>query len=177
MILISPFVELGPHCQPYARLRAKLFQGFLSNYKFVEALLRQLVVFIYIDPIYFPQISQPVRLLHKYVLYKLTIHLANSLIHRKENKYDEVLTLPANIPGIEFRIITVGILREIISGVGKKFGKDSQFATVMRVEMIMGFFLTVVTEKRGVKDRMVGEMLKYVKALIEPAHGSMISIK
>lgn len=109
------------------------------------------------------------RLTHKYVLYKLTLHLADSLVHREENKDEEVLALLARIPGFDFRVIAVGLLREISSGVEKGFGKDSRFACVMEAEMTKGFFQAAAAEEGGVTNRMVGEMWKHLKALVGAA--------
>lgn len=85
------------------------------------------------------------------------------------------MALLTSIPGLDFRIIAVGLLREIISGVEKGFGKDSRFASVMEAEMRKGFFQAAAAEKGGVTNRMVGEMWRHLKALVGAALGSMIS--
>lgn len=114
------------------------------------------------------------RLTHKYVLYKLTLHLADSLVHREEDKDEEFLGLLAKVPGLDFRIIAVGLLREISSGVEKGFGKESRFASVMEAEMMKDFFQAAAAEKEGVTNRMVIEMWKHLKVLIGAALGVMI---
>lgn len=81
----------------------------------------------------------------------------------------------AKIPGLDFGVIAVGLLREIISGVEKGFGKDSRFASVMDAEMTKGFFQAAAAEKGGVTNRMVGEMWKHLKAHVGAALGVMIS--
>lgn len=82
----------------------------------------------------------------------------------------------ARIPGLDFRVIAVGLLREIISGVEKGgFGKDSRFASVMEAEMTKGFFQAAAAEKGGVTNRMVSEMWKHLRALVGAALGVMIS--
>lgn len=111
------------------------------------------------------------RLTHKYVLYKLTLHLANSLVHREGNEDEEVLALLAKIPGLDFRVIAVGLLREISSGVEKGFGKESRFASVMEAEMTKDFFQAAAVEKGGVTNRMVDEMWKHLKTLVGAALG------
>lgn len=116
------------------------------------------------------------RLTHKYVLYKLTLHLADSVVYRREKKDDEVLALLERIPGLDFRVIAVGLLREIISGVERGgFGKDSQFASGIEAEMTQGFFQAGAAEKGGVTNRMVGEMWKHLRALVGEDLGLMIS--
>lgn len=73
------------------------------------------------------------------------------------------------MPGLDFRIIAVGLLREISSGVEKGFGKESRFASAMEAEMTKEFFQAAAAEKGGVTNRMVGEMWKNLKVLVGAA--------
>lgn len=86
------------------------------------------------------------------------------------------MALLAKIEGLDFKVITVGLLREIISGVERGgFGKDSRFASVIEAEMTKGFFQAAAAEKGGVTNRMVGEMWKDLRALVGAALDVMIS--
>lgn len=72
----------------------------------------------------------------------------------------------ARIPGLDFRVIAVGLLREIIGEVERGVGKDSQFASLMEAEMTKGFYQAAAAEKGGITNRMVGEMWKHLRALV-----------
>lgn len=80
----------------------------------------------------------------------------------------------ARLPGLDFRIIAVGLLREISSGVEKGFGKESRFASAMEAEMTKDFFQAAAAEKGGVTNRMVIEMWKHLKVLSGEALGVVI---
>lgn len=76
------------------------------------------------------------------------------------------------MPGLDFRVIAIGLLRNISSGVGKGVGKESRFARVIEAEKA-GVFPQAAEEK-GITDRMVGEMWKRLKVLVGPTLGIMI---
>lgn len=166
---IAPLAQSGsypPHRQPYARLRAELIQSLLSASQFVEAFLQQLVIFFYIDPVHFPQSFHPVRLSHKYFLYRISLHLA-TLAYEQNNRDEEVLALLAKMPGLDFRVIAIGLLRDISSGVAKGFGEESRFAKIIEAEKAGSF--SRAAEEKGITDRMVGEMWKHFKVLVGAA--------
>ena len=130
------------------------------------------------------------RLSHNYVLYKLSLHLLAATIHahHPENKTDEeeeeqALALLAKMPGLlDFRLIAVGLLRDISSWVGKGFGKQSRFAKVIEAEKAAGGFFQVAEEEeekeKGVMDnRMVDEMWKDLKKLVGVTLGLCDDIK
>lgn len=103
------------------------------------------------------------RLSHKYLLYKLTVQLV-ILAHHENNK--KVLTLLEGVPGLDFRVVAVGLLREISSVVGKGFGEESRFASVIEAEKA-GLLLWAAVEE--VTDSMVCENWKHLKVLIGAA--------
>lgn len=79
---------------------------------------------------------------------------------------EQVLALLAKSPGLDFRVIAIGLLRDISSGVGKGFGKESRFAKVIEAEK--------AAEEQGITDRMVGEMWQRLKGLVWPTLGIMV---
>lgn len=78
------------------------------------------------------------------------------------------------MPGLlDFRVIAIGLLRDISSWVGKGFGKQSRFAKVIEAEKAAaGFFQVAEEDEKGVTDnRMVDEMWKDLKVLVEATLG------
>lgn len=85
---------------------------------------------------------------------------------------EQVLALLAKSPGLDFRVIAIGLLRDISSGVGKGFGKESRFAKVIEAEKAADF--CQAAEEQGITDRMVGEMWQRLKGLVWPTLGIMV---
>lgn len=84
------------------------------------------------------------------------------------------------MPGLlDFRVIAIGLLRDISSWVGKGFGKQSRFAEVIEAEKAArGFFQVAEEEEKGVTDnRMVDEMWKDLKVLVGATLGLYDDIK
>lgn len=87
------------------------------------------------------------------------------------------------MPGLlDFRVIAIGLLRDISSWVGKGFGKQSRFAEVIEAEKAARGFFQVAEEEeeeeKGVTDnRMVDEMWKDLKVLVGATLGLYDDIK
>lgn len=77
------------------------------------------------------------------------------------------MALLAKMPGLDFRVIAIGLLRDISSGVAKGFGEESRFAKIIEAEKAGSF--SRAAEEKGITDRMVGEMWKHFKVLVGAA--------
>lgn len=136
--LRSAMMQIAPHAQkkyypvyrqPYARLRSELILALLPAQQWVEAFLQSLVVYLYIDPVHYPQQFHPVRIAHKWVFLKFVTLMAN-LAHEEDQ---EVLEMLANVP-LNFGKIAFGLLCDIDKNLEQSYGQDSGFAKMVSTE-------------------------------------------
>ena len=111
--------------QPYPAIRHELFTHLLGNGKWSEAWKEGLETLMLIDPILYPEPHHPLRAVHIWTLTVLATFLSS------DPAIAEV-TEPMERAGLDFNVVVFGLLRKLLSVVGKSHGEDSAFAGAVR---------------------------------------------
>jgi len=112
--------------QPYASLRQQLAVNLIAAQRWASAFAELLKIYFEIDPVLFPQPFHPVRIVHKWTLAMLVIHIS---------------TLPVSESGsvgrlevyhLDYGMVMWGLLMEVEGNLDKSHGSGSRFAKMVR---------------------------------------------
>ncbi|MCJ1388083.1 hypothetical protein MMC18_000927 [Xylographa bjoerkii] len=129
LALFQPHKTYPPYRQPLAALRAELVLVLLAAQHWVPALVHSLLTYFHIDPLLFPEVVHPVRVVHKWVLLKLVLQVVavgqegDAGVQALEQKW-----------GLEWGVVVWGLLQEVEGSVGGSHGAESRFAAEVRRE-------------------------------------------
>ena len=115
--------------QPYARVRAELVLSLMESKRWLEALVHSLIIYFYIDPVLFEQAFHPVRVTHKWVLYRL-VKQCGAL----ETEGNSSLKKLRGWLAPDWLVVGVGLFTEVEANMGKSHGLQSAFANDVRDE-------------------------------------------
>lgn len=112
--------------QPYASLRQQLVVKLITAQQWVAAFVQMLKIYFKIDPALFPEPFHPVRVVHKWTLAMLVIHIA-SLSASEPSSIERLKSY-----NLDYTRINWGLLIEVDGNVDKSHGRDTRFATRVR---------------------------------------------
>ncbi len=112
--------------QPYASLRQQLAVSFIAAQERVSAFAQMLKIYFEIDTVLFPQPFHPVRVVHKWTLAILVLHIASLSVSE-----------PSSVERLEpyhldYGKVVWGLLTEVEGNVDKSHGRGTRFATMVR---------------------------------------------
>ena len=112
--------------QPFATLRQQLAVNLLTAQDWISAFAQMLRIYFEIDPVLFPQPFHPVRIVHKWTLAMLGLHIAFLSVSepRSLDRLDAYQ--------LDYGLIVWGLLMEVESNVDKSHGTDARFAKLAR---------------------------------------------
>ncbi|KAI9876953.1 MAG: hypothetical protein M1830_005214 [Pleopsidium flavum] len=112
--------------QPYASLRQQLAVSFVAAQEWISAFAQMLKIYFEIDPILFPQPFHPVRIVHKWTLAKLVLHIA-FLSVGEPGSVEKLAPYYLN-----YATVLWALLMEVEGNVYKSHGPETRFATMVR---------------------------------------------
>ena len=112
--------------QPYASLRQQLVVQLITGQRWVSAFVQMLKIYFEIDPVLFPQAFHPVRVVHKWTLAMLVIHISSVSVSEPElvNRLDKY--------HLDYGIIVWVLLMEVDGNVDKSHGSGTRFAKMVK---------------------------------------------
>ena len=115
--------------QPFARVRAELVLSLMESKQWLETLVHSLIIYFYIDPVLFEQAFHPVRVTHKWVLYRLVKH-CGALETGGNSSFKKLREWLAP----NWLVIGVGLFMEVEANMANSHGLESAFANDVRGE-------------------------------------------
>ena len=112
--------------QPYASLRQQLAVNLITAEQWVSAFAQMLKIYFEIDPVLFPQPFHPVRVVHKWTLAMLVIHLS-SLSVSEAGSVDSLDRYALN-----YGTVVWGLLLEAEGNLDRSHGNGTRFARMVR---------------------------------------------
>lgn len=112
--------------QPYASLRQQLAVSLLTAHQWVSAFAQKLKIYFEIDPVLFPQSFHPVRVVHKWTLATLVLHISALSV----SEAGSVGRLEAY--HLDYGTVLWGLLTEVEGNVDKSHGRGTRFANMVR---------------------------------------------
>lgn len=112
--------------QPYASLRQQLAVNLVTAQQWVSAFAQMLKIYFEVDPVLFPQPFHPVRVVHKWTLARLVIHLS-SLSVSEPGLIDRLESY-----SLTYGTVLWGLLLEVEGNVDMSHGRGTRFANTVR---------------------------------------------
>ena len=128
--IISLVPEMPYYRQPYAKLRADYVLACLATKDYLSAFKHSLVIYFHVDPVHFPQPFHPVRVVHKWTLFRLVLQVANMW-----QEGDAGLTRLVEEYGLNLGTILLGLSMEVEGNVAKGHGQESKFGVLVKRKM------------------------------------------
>jgi len=120
MALFTPHKSVYPlHRQPWASIRHQTMLVNITLQNWSLALTHALKAYFYIDPVHCPQTWHPVRIVRKWVLFRLVSQLAYL------QSAGQVKELEKH--GIDWAVVGWDLLKEVRNGAQKSHGEDNLF--------------------------------------------------
>lgn len=115
--------------QPSPAIRQELATNYLSQAKWVEAFKHLLKIYLYIDPILYPESWHPSRVVHTWTLTTLMIHL----VCLSQDEPDRVRELERF--KIDYGAVLLGFVLDVVANVPKSHGPSGTFTAKVAKEL------------------------------------------
>jgi len=112
--------------QPYASLRQQLAVNLIAAQRWVSAFAEMLKIYFEIDPVLFPQPFHPVRVVHKWTLAMLVIHIS-TLSGSGAGSVGRL-----EVYHLDYGTVVWGLLMEVEGNLDKSHGRGTRFAKLAR---------------------------------------------